>query len=134
MAKEKLKEKEEDAMDDGAKGEKDAGEKEPEAKEDAAAQGEGAAPKKGSKKKIIILGVLALVVLVGGAAGAYFAGLFGKNEEKPPEISADGKLIEKPVYYTMPEFLVNLNSGTRQTSFLKATIVLELSRAEDVPL
>ena len=130
MAKDKAKAKEEekDEKDEGAK-------KTDKAKEgDAAAPEEGAegeAPKK-SKKKIIIIGVLALVVIIGGVAGAYFAGLFGGHSEGPAEgASAE---IAKPVFYTMPEFLINLNTSGKSASFLKTTIILEVAKQEDVPL
>jgi flagellar FliL protein len=132
MSKAKGKEKDADVEDkNDAKGEE-----KPEGGEGAAegaegAEGEGGGKK--SKKKIIIIGVLALVVLLGGAGGAYFAGLFGKHEVKSEvELGPDGKPIEKPVFYTLPEFLVNLNSGTKQTSFLKTTVIIELVHAEDV--
>ncbi len=100
---------------------------------EAAAEGEGA-PKK-SKKKIIIIGAVALVVLLGGAAGAYFT-LFKKHEENKAEVEVgkDGKPIDKPVYYTLPEFLINLNSGGKATSFLKTTVILELTQQGDVAL
>lgn len=104
--------------------------KEGEAKEgeEAAAEGEGA-PKK-SKKKLIIIGAVALVVLLGGAAGAYFV-FFSKHEEAS-EAKQGEKAAAKAVYYTLPEFLVNLNSGGKQTSFLKMTVVLELESQLDV--
>ncbi len=61
---------------------------------------------------------------------------FGKHEDKAAagEAGGDGKPIEKPVYYTLPEFLVNLNTGGKQTSFLKTTVILELTQQTDVPL
>lgn len=107
-----------------------------EAKEDEGgeegAEGEGGegAPKK-SKKKLIIIGVVALLVLIGGAAGVYFA-FFNKSEEKSEGEEHGEKASTSAIYYTLPEFLVNLNSGGKQTSFLKATIVLELDSQMDV--
>mgnify|MGYP000196188189 CR=1 FL=1 len=38
----------------------------------------------------------------------------------------------KPVYYELPEFLVNLNTTGKQTSFLKTTIILEVLSQNDV--
>jgi flagellar FliL protein len=98
---------------------------------EGAAEGEAGAGKK-SKKKILIIGVLALVVLLGAVAGAYFGGLFGGGEEhaeNPAHAEA-----EKPVFYTLPQFLVNLNTGTKATSFLKTTVILEVPKQEDIPL
>ena len=130
------KDEDKDAEEKEEKEEGDAKEKgdAKEGEEDEGAEGESEAPKKTPKKKIVIMGVLALLLLIGGGSGAYFTGLFGKHEEKAAETVAGGKSIAAPVYYTMPELLVNLNSGTRQTSFLKATVVLELADAQDVPL
>jgi flagellar FliL protein len=38
------------------------------------------------------------------------------------------------VFYTLPDFLINLNTGGKQTSFLKAVIVLEVKNEAEVPL
>jgi flagellar protein FliL len=131
--KDKKKEDEQEEAKDEKEEKDDAKEKDEPAEGEAGEGGEeGAAPKK-SKKKIIIIGVLALFVLLGGVTGAYFAGLFGKSEEKVEGmIGPDGKPIVQAVYYTLPEFLVNLNSGGKQTSFLKTTVILELSSQLDV--
>lgn len=132
MAKDKKKDEEE---------EKEAGEKESDGKEkEAAADGEGEAeaegePKKKSKKKLIIV-VLAVLLLAGGGAGAYFSGLLGGGEKE--EAHKDGKEAQvlaapgQPVYYSLPEILVNLSGGGKQTSFLKMTVALELAASEDV--
>lgn len=99
--------------------------------EGAAPEGSGAGK---SRKKIIIIGVLAMILIVGGAAGAYFGGLIGGEEEKKNvELGPDGKPIEKAVFYTLPEFLVNLNStGKGNASFLKTTVILEVAHKEDI--
>jgi len=142
MAKAKAKEKEGEVEEKeekkDAKEEKDAGKKgkekeAPEGEEAPAAEGE-AAPKK-SKKKIIIIGAVALVLLLCAAGGAYFMFLKPQMEDKSEvELGANGKPLDKPVYYTLPEFLINLNSGGKSTSFLKTTVILELTKQTDVPL
>lgn len=112
-------EKEEGAEGEGAEGE----------------GGEGQAKPKKSKKKLIIIGVLALIVIAAAVGGGlYFTGMLGGGHEERSEveIGADGKPIERPVFYTMPEFLVNLNTTGKQTSFLKTTIILELVKQDDV--
>jgi flagellar protein FliL len=131
MAKAKAKEKETD--------EKEEKEEKPEKTEDGDtdAEGEGAegegAPKK-SKKKIIIIGLLALLLLLAGLGAAYYFGMFGAQEEHAAvELGPDGKPIEKPIFYTLPEFLVNLNTGGKQSSFLKATVILEVAQQGEVP-
>lgn len=52
------------------------------------------------------------------------------------EVGEDGKpkhVAGAPIFYDLPEFLVNLNTGTgRGVSFLKATITLELPSEEAV--
>ena len=105
---------------------------------DAAAGGEGegeGSPKKGKKKLLIIVVV---VVLLGAGAGLYFSGMLGGGKDKPKkegeaaESSEDGKkpgdaaAINSPVYYELPQFLVNLNSQTGHVSFLKMSVTLEL--------
>lgn len=137
---------------------KKAKEKDTEATE-AAVEGEEGAPKKGKKGLIII--ILVVLLLGGGGAGAYFMGmldgLLGKHTEEgaaegeePPvegehgeaapaegehggegEEGKAGHAAGAPIFYDLPEFLVNLNTGTgRGTSFLKATITLELPSEE----
>lgn len=135
MAKAKAKEKEADDADEKEeekKPKKGGGAEEGEAGEGEAAEGE-AAPKR-SKKKIIIIGVVALLVLLAGAGAAWYLGIFPKKEEHAAvELGPDGKPIEKPIFYTLPEFLVNLNTGGKQASFLKATVILEVAHQGEVP-
>lgn len=121
---------------------------EEEAPKEEGAENGAEAGKKKSKKKLIIIIVAAVVLLGGGGAGAYFAGLFGgekhaEGEEAEGGEHADGAEGEhgedgehgeaKNTYFELPQFLVNLNTGGKQTSFLKMTVALELKKAEDVP-
>lgn len=114
-----------------------------EGEEGASEGGEGeGAPKKGKKKLIIIAGAVVLVLVI---VGVLFA--IGVIGGKKPELDEHGNPIveekelspeekaakeaaaaeaAKPVYYELPEFLVNLNSGTSRVSFLKMTVTLEL--------
>ncbi len=101
---------------------------------DGAAEGEegaeGATSKKSKKKLIIILVVL--IVLIGGGVGAFFA-LKPKDEDHAAEeLGEDGKAAAQTTYYTMPQFLVNLNTSGKSSSFLKTTVVLELNGLADV--
>lgn len=136
MAKEAAKKKDDDAEEakDDKKDKKadKKGEEGDAPKEGEAAEGE-VAPKK-SKKKIIIIGVAALVVLIGAGAGVYFSGILGGKHEEAAEgelLGEDGKPLSKPVYYTLPDFLINLNVTGKQSSFLKTTIILELPKESD---
>ncbi|MDX1974883.1 MAG: flagellar basal body-associated FliL family protein [Rickettsiales bacterium] len=90
-------------------------------------EGSEQAPKK-SKKKLIIFGAIGLVILLAAGGGAYYFLGMGKHAEE----AQIAKSAEKRVYYNMPEFLVNLNSGGKQASFLKITVVLELASQQDV--
>jgi flagellar FliL protein len=98
------------------------------------AEGEAEAEAKGGGKKklIMIVGGAVGLLLVAGA-GLYFTGmldsLLGKNHapavaEAPPP---------KPlVFFDLPDFLVNLNSGgAKKATFLKLSVSLELEKQED---
>lgn len=96
----------------------------------------------GGKKKLIILVVLPLLLIVGAAAGAYFTGLadpvlamLGAGGEKhAEETAAADKPLAPPVFYELPEMLVNLNPGQgRRPSHLKIKVRLELASAADTP-
>ncbi len=98
------------------------------------------------KKKLLIIIILAVLLLGGGAAGAYFAGLLGGGEEThdvaeesdapPPtlEEGEEGQLANLPIYYELPEFLVNLSTTGRKVSFLKMEVTLELRDQAAIPV
>lgn len=90
---------------------------------------EGAGAKKsGSKKKLaMIAGPIVALLLVG--AGAYLGGaadMLGGGGEAPAEAEH-----HQPVFYDLPDMLVNLNGAGRKLSFLKLSVSLELTKAED---
>lgn len=109
----------------------------------AEGDGEGA-PKKGKRTLVFIAGGVVLLLAIG--AGVFFSGLLGGKEKldehgKPivelseeEQAAKDAAAAEanKPVYYELPEFLVNLNSTTGRVSFLKMSITLELRDAAAV--
>jgi len=114
------------------KKDKDAEEVENKEESGEAAEGEGKV--KGKRKLIfIIAGVL---LLAGIGAGLYFGGVIGGGKGKgKEEKAAKGEAAAtaeaaKPVYYELPEFLVNLSTGTGKTSFLKMSVTLELKDME----
>lgn len=95
----------------------------------------------GGKKKILLLAI-PLVLILGGAAGAYFTGLLdpllgveetveGENGEGPA-VGPDGEPLQV-AFTDLPEILVNLNTTGRKSSFLKIRVSLELANALDVP-
>ena len=115
---------------------------EAEATEGEGGEGEGG-EKKGKKKLLFI--IIGVVVIAAGAAAAL---LMGGGDEKPKHEAAkheegkgkEGKEGEaaagpaKPVYYELPQFLVNLNSTTGHVSFLKMGVTLELRDDEAVAI
>lgn len=108
-----------------------------EAPADGAEGEDGEAPKKGKKKLLIIIAAVVLVVVLGGVAALVLGG--GKSEEKTGgehgEASSPEKAVANtPVYYELPEFLVNLSSNGSRVSFLKMSVTLELRDAAAVPL
>lgn len=115
---------------------------EEENQENAGGEGEeGGAPKKG-KRLILIVAVLVLL-LGGGGAGLYFSGMLGGKdkkaeetkeevkEEKGKEGSTEAKPSD-PVFFELPEFINNLNTGSTQASFIKVTVILEVASKEDL--
>lgn len=84
------------------------------------------APKKGKKKLVIIVAVVLVLIL--GAVGFLMMGGSSEDEEptkSPEELAAEAEAA-KPVYYELPEFLVNLSTGGNRVSFLKMSVTLEL--------
>jgi flagellar protein FliL len=79
-------------------------------------------------KKVVALIATVAILGCGGYAGARHAGLIGQGE------GDDARSGEAPqrVYYELPEFVVNLNTGNRRTSFLKLRASLELESAASI--
>jgi len=161
MAKEKTKPKEAEAE---AGAEKEEEKKKPPAKKEAAAkdakdkdkdgkeegeegaegeesaEGEGAAVKK-SGKKIILIGLLALI-LVSVPIVLYLLGIVGGHKESGEQsatptaagqVPGPDQKPEQVVYYDLEEFIVNLNVGSKKSSFLKMTVSLELPGESQIP-
>jgi flagellar protein FliL len=101
--------------------------------EAVSAEGEAEAKGGGKKKLIMIVGGVVGLLLVAGA-GLYFTGmldsLMGKKKEAA---AAEAAPPPKPlVFFDLPDFLVNLNSGgAKKASFLKLSVSLELEKQED---
>jgi flagellar FliL protein len=89
----------------------------------------------GSKKLLLIVGVILLLV-VGGFAAAYFTGLVdpviawitGDDVQEEDQVASK----EDAVFFPLEEVIVNLNTGGRQSTFLKIKISLELADAGDI--
>ncbi len=95
--------------------------------------------KKFSGKKLVLFVILPLVLLIGAGAGVYFSGLLdtllGKGEEhaEHPAEPAQPDPNAAPVFYDLPDMLVNLNSTGKRPAFLKIKISIQVSRPEDIP-
>lgn len=105
------------------------------------AEGEGVdlPKKKIAGKKLILIIVAVLIVLIGGAGAAlYFTGMIGGHSEEEAAEGEDGEgegenAATGPVYYEMPNILVNLTSISRRPVYAKVQVVLVLSKEEDRP-
>ncbi len=97
-------------------------------------------------KRLILIIVILLLLIGGGITGAYFAGVFG-GEDTALDVPSEGEHDDghagdkdkeneeagaMPVYYELPEFLVNLSTTGNKVSFLKMRVTLELTAQEDV--
>lgn len=84
-------------------------------------------------KKLVLFIILPLLLLIGGLAGAYFAGLLdpllGKHEA--PVEEAHEPAVPQTVFFDLPQMLVNLNTGGKKNNYLKIAISLELTSQED---
>jgi flagellar protein FliL len=89
------------------------------------------APKRGpGKRKLILIGAPIAVLVV--SAGLWFSGvlprLLGHLHEAGAEAHGE---TAPPVFFELPEMVVNLNGNVRRPSYLKLQAKLELARKED---
>ena len=87
-------------------------------------------------KKLVLFIILPLLILCGGGAGLYATGLLdsllGGGEEQAEEVAEDAGPPEPGVFFDIPDILVNLNAATRESSYLKLSVSLELGSEEDI--
>lgn len=111
---------------------------------DEAPDGEGgdAAPKKKKLPILLLAGLPALVLLLGGAAGALFL-LKGKGGDEAHAAEGDhggeggGGAHGAPaaydvVFYELPELLVNIRAEDGRASYLKLKVTLECDSEETI--
>ena len=99
-------------------------------------EGDESSDKPGGKKKLIIIAVV-LLLAIGGIAAAYFTGLLqpiielitGEEATKEEEKKVDK---ENAVFFPLEELIVNLNTGGRNSTFLKIRVSLELADGGDI--
>lgn len=90
-------------------------------------------------RKIILMVVLPLFILIGVGAGLYFTGtldkLMGGGEKAEDHAAADsdaaGAASANAHFLSIPNMMVNLNSGDGQPRYLRLSVQLELSSAAD---
>ncbi len=88
----------------------------------------------GTKLVVFVVLPVFLLLLAGGGAGAYFLGYFGGNDAVAEEGSEAAETVpEDVVFFDLPEILVNLNTGRRQSTYLKISIALELDNSDILP-
>ena len=101
-------------------------------------------PKKGGKKTLfIVIGVVVLLIL--GVAGALLVGLPDsatetaveedetavEEEQEEPLPVEEVLALPGDVFYELPELLVDLNSVSRRTAFLRLNLTLALTEESD---
>lgn len=95
-----------------------------------------------SKKKLIIIIVAVLVLLAGGGGGYFF---LMKKKSPPPshkegeetvveEKEKEKKVKNEEVFLNLEDFIVNLQEGDRQPSFLKMEITLQIPNQQTLTL
>lgn len=89
--------------------------------------------KKFSGKKLVLFVVLPLVMLIGTGLGIYFSGILDKLTAPKEHVEPPENPKAPPVFMEVPEMLINLNNTGRRPAFLKITVALQLSKAEDLP-
>ena len=87
-------------------------------------------------KKLVLFIILPLLVISGGGAGLYATGildtLLGNGDEQAEEVVEHVGPPEPGVFFDIPDILVNLNAASRESSYLKLSVSLELGSDEDI--
>ena len=101
--------------------------------ESAEEGGEDQPRKKFSGKKLVLFVVLPLVLLLAAAAGVFFSGILSPKPVQAPqeEQKPEEKESTVPLFYDVPDMLINLNTTGRRPTFLKISISLQIAREID---
>jgi flagellar FliL protein len=88
-------------------------------------------PQSGQKKLILYAGIgIAFFVVVG--AGLYFTGMLDRFLGHKEHAAEEAAKAKPPVFFDLPDFLVNLNSaGNKKSNFLKLSVSLQLENPDD---
>jgi len=86
--------------------------------------------KKLSGKVMVLFIALPAIMVIGGLVGALFAfGILGGGEEYD-EMAAVEEEQEPPVFFDMPEFLVNMSTADGAMRYLKLRVAIEIPNAD----
>ncbi|MEZ0226479.1 MAG: flagellar basal body-associated FliL family protein [Alphaproteobacteria bacterium] len=111
---------------------------------DAPAEGGGRI----SRKKLLILIMLPVLIVIGSGAGLYFTGYLGKLTAKKidcatvtegdkdyatcaQEIAHTAATLPPGVFVPIPDMIVNLSSNAKKTTYLKISLQVELEGKDD---
>jgi flagellar protein FliL len=90
-------------------------------------------PEAGKKKLVLYAGIgVAFLLIVG--AGLYFTGMLDRflGHKDAGATEAPAAQAKPPVFFDLPDFLVNLNSAAnKKANFLKLSVSLQLENPED---
>jgi flagellar FliL protein len=92
------------------------------------------APKKGGRKKLVLLALP--VLLIGLGAGLWFSGILpgllgmGSHQEAAAGAEPPPPPVPQPAFVDLPEIVSNLNAPGRRASFVRLRAKLEVSRQE----
>ncbi len=104
----------------------------PDTKADPPAEGEEATPKKGGKKKLVLIAVPVLLISIG--AGLWFSGilpgLLGMKKHDGHHAAENTKPLT-PIFIDMPDMIANLAGPSNKPSYIKLQARLEVFKQED---
>jgi flagellar FliL protein len=94
-------------------------------------EGGGGGGRLSAKKLVLFIG-LPVLLLIGGLAAAYFLGFLDPllGDIASVEESGESAVIDDVVFFDLPEMLVNLNTGSKQTNYLKIRVSLEVKEPQ----
>lgn len=94
-------------------------------------EGEGAGSKRRFSGKFLILFVLLPVMALGALGGGAYVFLFSGGDEQ--EEAVETAAVPPPVFYELPEFVVNLSGSGSTSKYLKLRVSLEIEKSEVGP-
>ncbi|MBL4864551.1 flagellar basal body-associated FliL family protein [Parvibaculum lavamentivorans] len=95
--------------------------------DDSAGDGEEGSSKKLSGKVMVLFIALPAIVVIGGIVGALFAfGVFGGGDEDMAMMEVEEEERVPPVFFDMPEILVNMSTNSGPSRYLKMRVALEV--------